>query len=172
MPNYKNCRNAKTAEEYLLKCLFQAEEERDEAVAYCDGARKAEEERIKAEKEAQEELKEKAKNAPVFSVKETKTVKYEVASAYKFCDKDYGLADVIDQVTYRVWDGCKAPYNLEFNGRLIGEKEEPTITLAAPGGDGKHFCTNCGYLFRYKKDAETFSYCPMCGARVVRDDGK
>lgn len=29
MPNYKNCRNAKTAEEYLLKCLFQVEDERD-----------------------------------------------------------------------------------------------------------------------------------------------
>lgn len=37
MPNYKNCRDAKTAEEYLLKCLFQAEDERDKAVAYCPG---------------------------------------------------------------------------------------------------------------------------------------
>lgn len=92
--NYKSYRDAKTAEEYLLKCLFKAEEERDEAIAYCDGVRKAEEGRIEAEKEAQKELEEKAKNAPVFSVKETKTVKYKVASAYKFCDKDYGLADV------------------------------------------------------------------------------
>ncbi|WP_270403185.1 hypothetical protein [Candidatus Collinsella stercoripullorum] len=24
-------------------------------------------------------------------------------------------------VTYRVWDGCKAPINLEYNGRLIGQ---------------------------------------------------
>lgn len=24
-------------------------------------------------------------------------------------------------VTYRVWDGCKAPINLEYSGRLIGE---------------------------------------------------
>lgn len=94
MPNYKNCRNAKSAEEYLLKCLFQAEEERDEAVAYCDGVRKAEEERIKAAEEAQRELEEKAKNAPVFEVKETKTVKYKVNSAYSFCDKDYGLDSV------------------------------------------------------------------------------
>lgn len=93
MPNYKNCRNAKTAEEYLLKCLFQAEEERDEAVAYCEGVREAEEERIKAAEEAQREFEEKAKNAPVFEVKETKTVKYKVAQDYKFYDKDYGLAD-------------------------------------------------------------------------------
>ena len=92
--NYKSCRDAKTAEEYLLKCLFKAEEERDEAIAYYDGVRKAEEGRIEAEEEAQRELEEKAKNAPVFSVKETKAVRYKVASAYKFCDKDYGLADV------------------------------------------------------------------------------
>lgn len=93
MPNYKNCRNAKTAEEYLLKCLFQAEEERDEAVSYCNGVREAEEERIKAAEEAQRELEEKAKNAPVFEVKETKTVKYKVASDYGFYEERYGLAD-------------------------------------------------------------------------------
>lgn len=94
MPNYKNRRNAKTAEEHLLKCLFQAEEERDEAVAYCNGVREAEEARIKAAEEAQRELEEKAKNAPVFEVKETKTVSYEVADDYRFYKKDYGLADV------------------------------------------------------------------------------
>lgn len=93
MPNYKNCRNAKTAEEYLLKCLFQAEEERDEAVAYCNGVREAEEERIKAAEETQKELKKKAKNTPVFEVKEIKTVSYKVAQDYKLYDKDYGLAD-------------------------------------------------------------------------------
>lgn len=95
MPNYKNCRNAKTAEEYLLKCLFQAEEERDEAVAYCNGVREAEEARVKAAEEAQRELEEKAKNAPVFEVKETKTVSYKVAQYYRFYEKDYGLADVV-----------------------------------------------------------------------------
>lgn len=94
MPNYKNCRNAKTAEEYLLKCLFQAEEERDEAVAYCEGVREAEEARVKAAEEAQREFEEKAKNAPVFEVKETKTVSYEIADDYRFYKKDYGLADV------------------------------------------------------------------------------
>ena len=24
-------------------------------------------------------------------------------------------------VTYKIWDGCKAPTNLEYNGRLIGQ---------------------------------------------------
>lgn len=92
--NYKSCRDAKTAEKYLLKCLFQAEEERDEAVTYCEGVRQAEEARIKAAEEAQKDLEEKVKNAPVFSVKETKAVKYKVASASKFCNKDYGLDSV------------------------------------------------------------------------------
>ena len=90
---HASCRDAKTAEEYLLKCLFKAEDERDEAVAYCDGVRRAEEERIKAAEEAQKEFEEKAKNAPVFSVKETKTVKYKVTQDHKFYEKDYGLSD-------------------------------------------------------------------------------
>ncbi len=94
MPNYKNCRDAKTAEEYLLKCLFQAEDERDKAVAYCEAVRQGEEARVKAAEEAQRELEEKVKNAPVFEVKETKTVKYTVADSYRFYKEDYGLADV------------------------------------------------------------------------------
>lgn len=93
MPNYKNCRDAKTAEEYLLKCLFKAEDERDKAVAYCEAVRQDEEERIKAAEEAQKEFEEKAKNAPVFEVKETKTVSYKVASDYEFYEERYGLAD-------------------------------------------------------------------------------
>lgn len=94
MPNYKNCRNAKTAEEYLLKCLFQAEDEHDKAVAYCEAVRQDEEERIKAAEEAQREFEEKVKNAPVFEVKETKAVKYAATDSYGFCKEDYGLADV------------------------------------------------------------------------------
>lgn len=26
-----------------------------------------------------------------------------------------------EYVTYKVWDGCKAPSNLEYNGRLVGQ---------------------------------------------------
>lgn len=39
MGGYKNCRSAKTAEEYLLKCLFAVEEERDKALSYCEEVR-------------------------------------------------------------------------------------------------------------------------------------
>lgn len=94
MPNYKNCRDAKTTEEYLLKCLFKAEDERDKAVTYCEAVRQDEEERIKAAEEAQKEFEEKAKNAPVFEVKKTKAVKYTVVDSYRLCKEDYGLADV------------------------------------------------------------------------------
>lgn len=56
--------------------------------------RKAEEERIKAAEEAQKELEEKCKNAPVFEVKEIKAVKYSAACASSLCNKDYGLDSV------------------------------------------------------------------------------
>ena len=62
-------------------------------MAYCDSVREAEEARVKAAEEAQREFEEKAKNAPVFEVKETKTVSYKVAQDYRFYDKNYGLAD-------------------------------------------------------------------------------
>lgn len=49
MGGYKNCRSAKTAEEYLLKCLFAAEEERDKAVFYAESLKIAENKRIEEE---------------------------------------------------------------------------------------------------------------------------
>lgn len=27
-----------------------------------------------------------------------------------------------EYATYKIWNGRKAPHNIEFNGRLIGEK--------------------------------------------------
>lgn len=44
MSTNKDCRNAKTAEEYLLQCLFKAEDDRDKAIAYCDEVRAKEDE--------------------------------------------------------------------------------------------------------------------------------
>ncbi|KRN55059.1 hypothetical protein IV72_GL000558 [Atopobium minutum] len=79
-------RNAKTAEEYLLKCLFKAEDERDAAVAYCKQVREAEEERIAKRNKALE-------NAPVFEVRDVETVEYEVENYY-YLSPDYGLGDI------------------------------------------------------------------------------
>lgn len=94
MGGYKNCRSAKTAEEYLLKCLFAAEEERDKALAYCEEIRIAEEERIKQAQIKEEEFQEKLKNAPVFAVKETETIRFKVEPSYMFVKPDYKLNDV------------------------------------------------------------------------------
>lgn len=88
---YEGCRDAKTAEEYLLKCLFEAEDQRDYAVNYCNEVRKAEEERIAAVKAKEEEMQKKVKDAPVFQVVERKCVKYTVKQYSSFVDKDYGL---------------------------------------------------------------------------------
>ena len=94
MGGYKNCRSAKTAEEYLLKCLFAAEEERDKALAYCEGVRAAEEERIEQAKIKEEEFQEKLKNAPVFAVKDTETIRFKVEPSYMFIKPYYKLNDV------------------------------------------------------------------------------
>lgn len=94
MAGYKNCRSAKTAEEYLLKCLFAAEEERDKALSYCEEVRAAEEERIEQARIKEEEFQEKLKNAPVFEVKETETIRFKVESSYMFIKPDYKLNDV------------------------------------------------------------------------------
>ena len=59
----------KTAEEYLLKCLFAAEEERDKAVFYAESLKIAENKRIEKEEERNRRFKEKLKEAPVFQVK-------------------------------------------------------------------------------------------------------
>lgn len=47
-------------------------------------------------------------------------------------------------VTYRVWGGCKAPLNLEYDGRLIGEiARELTVdrdALLALAEDVRGYC--------------------------------
>ena len=120
MTNHKDCRNAKTADEYLLKCLFKTEDERDEAVAYCEGVRKAEEERIARAEEAQAELLRKLEDAPVFSVEETETVLYQVSRAYRYRDKDYGLNEAFytwSCKTYRGPDGWYSMKPIERVGK-------------------------------------------------------
>lgn len=151
MPNYKNCRDAKTAEEYLLKCLFKAEDERDKAVAYCDGVREAEEARIKAAEEAQKEFEEKAKNAPVFEVKETKTVSYKVASDYEFYEERYGLADTevltnaLNLNDDDLYEWARKTYCRENSWYSVIpiERSEKTFdyVLAFTNDDGESLCT-------------------------------
>lgn len=89
MSGYKNCRSAKTAEEYLLKCLFAAEEERDKAVFYAESLKIAENKRIEEEEKRNRRFKEKLKEAPVFQVKETKTISFEVEPSYRLIKPEY-----------------------------------------------------------------------------------
>lgn len=93
MAGYKNCRSAKTAEEYLLKCLFAAEEERDKAVFYANSVKAAEENRIKEEEKRNRRFKEKLKEAPVFQVKETKTISFEVEPSYRLIKPEYMIGN-------------------------------------------------------------------------------
>lgn len=75
-----------------------------------------------------------------------------------------------EYATYKLWNGRKAPNNLEFNGRLIGEKVISTTPTTQVINDcGKYYCQKCGYVLRYKKDAETFNFCPCCGTKVIHD---
>ena len=93
MGGYKNCRSAKTAEEYLLKCLFAAEEERDKAVFYAESLKIAENKRIEEEEERNRRFKEKLKEAPAFQVKETKTISFEVEPSYRLIKLEYMIGN-------------------------------------------------------------------------------
>ena len=75
MSTNKDCRNAKTAEEYLLQCLFKAEDDRDKAIAYCDEVR-AKEDEHKAYIESLGDL-------PVYDYVRTNVVKAEVSTDYR-----------------------------------------------------------------------------------------
>jgi hypothetical protein len=92
-----------------------------------------------------------------FVAQELYTVKGKIMSRY---------------ATYKLWGDRSAPHNIEFNGRLIGElaiQTEPTTRVVHYSSDNTYFCDECGYLFRYKKDAQTFNYCPICGHKIVRE---
>ena len=75
-------------------------------------------------------------------------------------------------VTYKLWGDCRAPNNLEFNGKLIGVKTiltTPTTQVIHDDDFNVYYCNECRYVFRYKKDAKTFNFCPCCGAKVIHD---
>ena len=73
---------------------------------------------------------------------------------------------MIEYATYKVWDGCSAPYNLESGGRLIGQRvysapsSERTCTPIRRGTIIS--CGACGSELH-----EPFRFCGGCGAKVV-----
>lgn len=80
-----------------------------------------------------------------------------------------------EYATYKVWDRCSAPCNLEANGRLIGHRVFSAISserTCHDDGIGVFRCDACGAFA--KLDAVTdccttipIRYCPNCGAKVV-----
>nr|DAK44299.1 MAG TPA: putative cytoplasmic protein [Caudoviricetes sp.] len=78
--------------------------------------------------------------------------------------------------TYKIWGDRPAPHNIEFNGRLIGQLTSYNdhdicgsgLTIVSVDVDNKQYCSECGYQFRYKKDAQAFNYCPKCGRKIVK----
>lgn len=97
-----------------------------------------------------------------------------------------------EYATYKLWNGCRSPHNLEFNGRLIGEKvisTTPTTQMSYEYGNGDDrteeymelidrtpedtvacHCHACNMVFRFERGIVP-DYCPFCGAKVVNDDG-
>lgn len=76
-----------------------------------------------------------------------------------------------EYATYKLWNGCKAPNNLEFNGRLIGEKvtsTTPTTQMSYEYGNGDNRTEEYMELIA-RSPEDVPDYCPFCGARVVRD---
>ena len=124
MAGYKNCQSAKTAEEYLLKCLFAAEEERDKAVFYAESLKIAENKRIEEEEEKNRRLEEKLKEAPIFQVKDTKTISFEVAPSYKLIKPEYmignleTLSDILQKDDKKLYEWASKRYKAEGTSYL------------------------------------------------------
>lgn len=76
-----------------------------------------------------------------------------------------------EYVTYKLWNGCKAPNNLEFNGRLVGNRvvdvggNHDVCNLINNGTE--LFCSECDWRFDYSDNAQEYKYCPGCGARIL-----
>lgn len=153
MTTNKDCRNAKTAEEYLLQCLFKAEDDRDKAIAYCD--------EVRAKEDEHKAYIESLGNLPVYEYDR------EICSA---------LADLIDTTcdflpeSYAVW------YDENDN-------ECSDYTIEDPYNHENAYCSKCGGIMMVGEDGEdgwftrkkvehgnklipNFDYCPYCRCRV------
>lgn len=142
MSTNKDCRNAKTAEEYLLQCLFKAEDDRDKAIAYCDEVR-AKEDEHKAYIESLGDL-------PVYDYVRTNAVRADVSSYYRLSDSsyklisDYSLEDMLkmndEQLLEIATDTRKA--SISYYGDkepLIKIKKKTFDILLSYGSEEKYY---------------------------------
>lgn len=140
MSTNKDCRNAKTAEEYFLQCLFKAEDDRDKAIAYCDGVR-AKEDEHKAYIESLGEL-------PVYDYVRTNAVKAEVSTDYRLrnfkLNSSYGFEDMLkmndEQLIEVATDTRKASISYYVDKEpLIKIKKKTFDILLSYGSEEKYY---------------------------------
>lgn len=143
MTTNKDCRNAKTAEEYLLQCLFKAEDDRDKAIAYCDEVC-AKEDEHKAYIESLGDL-------PVYDYVRTNAVRADVSSYYRLSDSsyklvsDYSLEDMLkmndEQLLEIATDVQKASIKYYGDVKSFIQIEEKTFDILLTYGGEKRYCS-------------------------------
>ena len=140
MSTNKDCRNAKTAEEYLLQCLFKAEDDRDKAIAYYDEVR-AKEDEHKAYIESLGEL-------PVYDYVRTNAVKAEVSTDYRLrnfkLNSGYSFEDMLkmndEQLIEVATDTRKASISYYSDKEpLIKIKKKTFDILLSYGSEEKYY---------------------------------
>lgn len=79
-------------------------------------------------------------------------------------------------VTYKLWDGCKAPNNLESGTRLVGQRVG-SVSVDRDALRGHPRCDAIGHAAAHEDDElwcehcdieldDSWRFCPMCGARI------
>lgn len=143
MTTNKDCRNAKTAEEYLLQCLFKAEDDRDKAIAYCDEVR-AKEDEHKAYIESLGDL-------PVYDYVRTNAVRADVSNYYRLSDSsyklisDYSLEDMLkmndEQLLEIATDVQKASTRYYGDAKPLIQIKSETFDILLTYGSEKRYCS-------------------------------
>ena len=144
MSTNKDCRNAKTAEEYLLQCLFKAEDDRDKAIAYCDDVR-AKEDEHKAYIESLGDL-------PVYDYVRTNAVKAEVSTDYRLrnfkLNSGYSFEDMLkmndEQLIEVATDTRKASISYYVDKEPLIKIKKKTFDILLSYGSKEKYCSVAG----------------------------
>lgn len=140
MSTNKDCRNAKTAEEYLLQCLFKAEDDRDKAIAYCD--------EVRAKEDEHKAYIESLGNLPVYDYVRTNVVKAEVATDYRLrnfkLNSSYSFEDMLkmndEQLIEVATDTRKASISYYGDKELLIKIKKKTFDiLLSYGSEEKYY---------------------------------
>ena len=109
----------------------------------------------------------------------SKCIYTECDVCHKVCPEPPGSEELLEmgwsmlQTVGADYDLCPDCSTKLMNGKAIGKVGTcavESIQTSAYGPDFKEFKLTCGDIFDYKV-GEKPSYCPVCGARVVRRPG-